>query len=343
MKLKHSVLAVLFLLSSYAYSWDFQVITKNGDVKYKSGKSWKDVKIGQKLTTDDNLKLGDKSYINLKHQSGGTIDISESGTYSCSDLAKKASKTKNSVSKKLSDKVIKDISSNQSVLAQTNFKSQSSVTGAGERAIATSNTSSDIAALTGLNNNTSNTIGDLASVFLSEKQKSIVLRLPRSSYIVDSIIEFSWYSKEGMKDYYFVIADANGKFIYSNSIKDTIITLNLNQIGLAENALYYWFVGKDENKSEIYTLFRKTAKETAAIDKEINNMITELGNTQSAMNSLILAAFYADKNIQTRAANYFKEAILLAPGVTDYVYLYARYLMRIGLYNEGLQLLSQNN
>ena len=333
---------ILISISLSASAGDFRVITLKGSAKLKSKSTWKPLKIGDRLKETDQFKLEKESYINLRHSSGKTIDFNEDGTYKCSELAKELQTRKSEFSKRFADRVIDDIGSNESLLKKSNYKQSASITGAGERAVDLDEDSNKkLESTTGAKSSTVKNISSIAEL-LTETESMIQLRLPRNAFIIDSTATFSWYKKDKAGVYVFRIRNAQSDVVFEKSTPDAFITVDLDKakINVVDN-LFWSVTSEDGSKSEEY-LFQRLGEATAAsVRTELEEIIDEIPDMNSPMNRLILASFYADKNLTSRALDEYRKAVELAPSVKDYRLMLAKYLIRIGLFAEAEEIIAK--
>jgi hypothetical protein len=90
MKKGRILLAVGFVvaaLSVSAQDYAFKVLANKGANEYKSGEGWQAIKTGTTLKKDDELKLGENSYLALVHSSGKPLELKQAGPHKVADLA----------------------------------------------------------------------------------------------------------------------------------------------------------------------------------------------------------------------------------------------------------------
>lgn len=75
-----------------AQDYAFKVLISKGDNEVRSGQQWMPVKVGSSLSSEDELKVPENSYLGLVHISGKPLEIKESGNYKVSELSARMGK-----------------------------------------------------------------------------------------------------------------------------------------------------------------------------------------------------------------------------------------------------------
>lgn len=303
--------ALVFAVSLYAATPDFKVVTSNGDIQIKRSNSndWVNLKSGDQLFGDDQIKIGNKGTLALVHANGSTMEQKNSGTYSVKKLASMATAQKSDVTKKFTKYIVSELSSNEDMTSDGDHRKQMKITGSVERAMG--------------------------------KAAGIEAKYPRSSFFIDKKITFSWYKLESAKEYTFIIKDNAGSKVYEKKVNGTEISLNLDESKMKKGEYYNWHVESNGKSSEDFSIYRMTDDEIAQVNKDVSEIVGDMGKDAGAIGKLVLASYYEEKNIVNRAVSSYEDALKASPEVKNYKKIFAQYLSRIGLQNEAKTIMSQ--
>ncbi len=298
---------------------------------------WINVKIGDLILANDKIKLETNSYIGLSHNSGKILDINKAGTYSTAELnAKLQSKKSNTLTSKFVKYVSEQIDNTGGIFASKSQTDNMKSTGAINRSIELNAQEGEkIGNLTGLDSKTSSAVGSLANLIFPSDDKKIKAILPRTSYLFDDEINFYWFKDTEATTYKVVIVDRNDIVVFSKMTNDTSISINIKNTNLQAGTNYYWYVEGGDKKSDQYNIYWLTQSEKANINSDIVAIYNEVGDEDTPLRNLILAAFYEDANIQDRAINSYRKALNMMQEPDEYKRLYARYLVNIGLFENA--------
>ncbi|MFM7857571.1 MAG: hypothetical protein ACKO96_38020, partial [Flammeovirgaceae bacterium] len=82
-----------------AQGYTFKVMANKGLNEVKSGSAWQAIKTGDKLDKDDELKVAENAYVALVHSTGRPIELKEAKTYKIAELIAKVGPGASVVSK----------------------------------------------------------------------------------------------------------------------------------------------------------------------------------------------------------------------------------------------------
>lgn len=340
---KNLFLIWLFLLFIYSYTYaqnyEFKVLAQKGEISVQRNNSskWIKIKIGDLIYNNDKIKVENNSYLGLSHNSGKILDITKSGTYTTTELNKNLqSKKKNTVTGKFVKYVSDQIDNSGGIFASKSQTENMKTTGAINRSLELdAQEGQKINTMTGLDKNTSSAISSVANLIFPSDDSKIKAILPRTSYLFDDDINFLWYKDNETQSYTIFIVDRNDAVIFSKMTNDTTITINLKNTNLKPGTNYYWYVQGKDKKSDQYNIYWLTQSEKANINTDLVSIYNELGDEDTPLKNLILAAFYEDANIQDRAINCYKKALNMAHNPDEFKRLYGRYLANIGLFESA--------
>jgi hypothetical protein len=279
--------------SVFAQDYTFKVLANKGSNEVKSGETWQPLKTGASLRETDEIKLSDNSYIGLVHASGRPLEVKKAGSYTVKTLASQMSGG-SSVLNKYTDFIL----SSNSAEAK---KNRLSATGAVHRATETSS----------LNLN------------FPDKNKSEI-------YNTTAVV--NWEDAKSSGPYVVSILNLFEEEIMKIETAEKNVKIDLADPKLAgePNLLVEVYSKADKKVASKQHMIKKLG----AVEKEnIKKSLSEIGDMTepTALNNLILAGFYEDKNLIIDAIAAYEEAIQLAPDVPTFKEAYHEFLLRQNL------------
>lgn len=316
-------LCLLGLLSSNLSSADFLVLSMFGEITKRetSESKWTRIKTASELTISDEIRLTEKSYICLYHESGNSIEFNKPGTYklkSYSDILNKKAKPVLDIIGQFMFKQIFEADNN--IIKDPKTGTMTISVGGVERGL-------DV-----LDKNKPDS-----------KMKRITVKSPRHYFTLDNYAEFRWYPIKNNLNYNLFIVDSNNDTILKRSTSDSILKLDLSEMMLEKGICYFWSLSSDSYKSDNYCLYLFSDEEKEEIINEILEIESHFGEDSSPIKEMSLAVYYFLKKIDNRAIKHFENAIQLAPGSIEYRKIYALYLAKSGYYDEASEVLNRKN
>lgn len=295
----------------FAENPEFNVVTLKGEtqVKRASGKDWENIKSGDKLFADDQVKIGNSSYLALLHSSGSPLELNKSGNYTVKKLASQASTQKSDVTKKFTKYLVEELKGSDDVLASGDYRKKMKNLGAVERAM------------------------DKGS------EGKIFGNLPLNTYSIDNNVDFSWYAIDNVNEYKFNIKDSDGKVVFEKTVSGNNVQVNTGSLNLKSDECYFWNVSANGKTSEDFCLYNFSSSETTTINNDLKTIEQEIGSDNEAMLSLVKASYFADKNINYKANEEFKKALSISDN-PKYRVIYAKFLVKLGLNQEAEKLIN---
>ena len=305
MKSIFKLIAVAFLLTSYAASaqnYVFKVLANKGSNSYKTNTAeWKPLKTGQTLNAGDELKLSDASYIGLMHKSGKTLEIKSEGTHKINDLATNLKNNNSSVASKYADFVINKMTDSGD---ESDYRKSLGATGAVTRAI-----------------------GAGAVIKIMAQSSSAILN-------DQVVIRWNEPEQEGEKDqleYVLTFSNLFDEEIKKESTQKTSYLLDMTKEPFAsmENKFVKVKVSVEGNDlvSEEYAITTKPKSESAELKATLAQLKGE-NQDMTALDHIVLAAFYEEHGLLLDALTAYEKAIEMAPKVDIYEKAYADFLQR---------------
>ena len=293
---KLTLLSGFLMLTPLAFAQDyaFKVLANKGANEVKSGEAWQPLKTGASLKKDDEVKLGDNSYIGLVHATGKPMELKTAGSYKVSDLAAKIGGG-TSVLNKYTDFIL----SSNSAEAK---KNRLSATGAVHRDVETS----------------------AIKLMLPENQHSGI-------YNTHAII--NWDGSKVAGPYVVVLRNMFDDELAKFETPETNIEVDLTDPKFAnENAILIEVSSKADPKqtSKQHLIKKLTPADQEKVKGSLGEIMGEVSE-QTALNKFILAGFFEEQSLFIDAIAAYEEAVRLAPDVPSYKEAYEEFLLRHGL------------
>lgn len=271
-----------------AQDYTFRVLANKGANEIKTGDSWQAVKTGASLKAGDELKITENASIGLVHATGKPLEVKQAGVYKVSDLASKVS-TGSSVLNKYTDFIL----SSNSAEAK---KNRLNATGAVHRGL-----------------------GDI-KIFLPENQHAEVFQ---------NIAYVNWEAK-GTAPYIVTFKNMFDEELMKMETPETSVKVDLNDPKFAnETAILVEVKSKADgkSKSEQHLIKKLSPGRIEAVKKSFAEVTGEL-KEETALNKLILAAFFEENKLYIDAITAYEQAIKLAPDDSSYKEAYEEFLLR---------------
>ncbi len=283
--------------SSYAQSYTFKVLANKGHNQIKSGSEWLPLKTGVSLDDKNEIKIASPAYIGLVHRGGRTLELKKAGVYSVADLSAKVNSSSNSVAGKYADYVLSKMQ-------------------AGTKA------------------NRLNTTG---AVHRGSSDSEIKLMIPRAVEIYNPKVTLNWEKTDLENDVTYEVTLKNmfDDVLKVIDTKDNFLQLDMSQEGMVnENELLVdvKVKGKADLSSEVYAIKKLNSSRSEEIKVNLNELKQAI-KEETALNTLILAAFYEENNLMMDALDQYYKAKALAPDVESYEEALAAFIARNGLDN----------
>lgn len=292
----------LSLLMAHVQAQDFvfRVLASKGDNQMKtSGEedAWKPIRTGEKLQAGDELKVAEDTYLGLVHHTGRTLEIKQAGHFHADELSDRMKEGENSVLGKYASFLISKMNEEEEDMAK-DYKKYQNATGAVKRALSTAT------ALKVLMPHTAEAMGPAVTVRWTEAD------LPQApAYLVTLKNKFSKTIKTLKTEEPFVILDLSD----SECVGEELIIFDVR------------VAGKKRYRSEEYGIKKMSAENINDIQEELNTIIKE-GSSPSAMDYLLLASFFEEKNLLLDAITAYEKTITLEPEVPEFKLLYSRFI-----------------
>jgi hypothetical protein len=294
---KFALIVGFLMLNSLVFAqkdYTFKVLAAKGSNEVKSGGSWAPLKTGASLKQDDEVKLGENSYVGLVHVTGKPVEVKLAGSYKVSDLASKVGGS-TSVLNKYTDFIL----SSNSAEAK---KNRLSATGAVHRAV-------EAAPI---------------QLILPENQYSGV-------YNTTAVI--NWESAKVPGPYVVTLRNMFDDELAKFETPENTLQLDLSDPRFVnENAILIEVSSKEDSKqaSKQHLIKKLTPEEQAKVKVSLQEIMGDVSE-QNALNKFILAGFFEQQNLFIDAIAAYEESIKLAPDVESYKEGYDEFLLRHAL------------
>lgn len=329
------ILLLLILSPLFIQAQEMKVLSVRGKVNIIKGKA---VRTGMKLSSNDKINVGDKSSITLLYNKGRSIDINKPGTYSISDVMAQAAKGGSGFSSKFANYVYNELTETSDDPNADTHKKNMGTTGSVERA--GGDRQRNVDALTEilqtaglaeegqhLNEGVANTVESVL------EDNTLTAIMPRSSYLLEPALTFSWFKNGNAQSYILVLIDAAGNTALRKTVNDTTCRIDMTAEKLERGKNYYWKVlraDKESVRSTEYCLQLLPEAEAQAKRDTLNGIESELG--KSAFANIVKAQFAEDAGLHIDAVRNYNDAVSTS-GNEDYKRYYRNYLRRLNLYD----------
>ena len=290
---KFTLLFAIVTSAAVAQDYAFKVLASKGSNQIKSGADWAPLKMGASLKEGDELKLSDNAYIGLVHSSGKPMEIKVAGSYKVADLSKNVG-AGSGVLNKYTDFIL----SSNSAEAK---KNRLSATGAVNRG----------------------------------ETYAIKLMLPenQNAGIYNNVALVSWDGTKIAGPYSVTIRNMFDDELSKFETPETTFKIDFADPKFSkENAVLIEVKSKNDPKqvSKQHLIKKLSPADQASIKKSLSEVSGDVAE-QTALNKLILAGFYEEKNLLIDAISSYEEAIALAPDVPSFKEAYDEFLLRHGI------------
>ena len=294
---KFSLFLAFLCIGSFASAqkdYAFKVLANKGVNEVKSGDTWVPLKTGASLKKEDEIKLGENSYIGLVHATGKPKELKVAGNYQVSKLEEQIGGG-TSVLNKYTDFIL----SSNSAEAK---KNRLSATGAVHRDV-------EAAAI---------------KLMLPENQHS---------GIYNNIAVINWDGGKVAGPYVVILRNMFDDELARLETPETSVEIDLNDPKYAsENAILIEVSSKADPKqaSKQHLIKKLTPADQQKVKVSLDEIMGEVAE-ETALNKFILAGFYEANNLFIDAISAYEEAIKLDPETPAYSEAYEEFLLRHGL------------
>lgn len=290
---KFTFFFLLFASVAFAQDYAFKVLANKGSNEVKTGADWAPLKTGATLRSGDELKLSENGYLGLVHAKGKPLELKLAGTYKVAELAARVGDGA-SVLNKYTDFIL----SSNSAEAK---KNRLSATGAVDRG----------------------------------ENYAIKLILPenQSSGIYNNVAVINWDGTKVPGPYTVTLRNMFDDELMKFETPESSYRLDLaDPKFVKENAILIEVKSKSDPKqvSKQHLIKKISPAEQAGVKKSLTEISGDVSEA-TALNKLLLAGFYEEKNLLIDAIVAYEEAIKLAPDVPSFKEAYDEFLVRHGM------------
>ncbi len=272
----------------------FSVILNKGENSYGSGTAFAPVLLGSGLAKNDELKIADNGYVALVHEStGSSLELKTSGKFTVSELEQKVLDQSSTVLDKYGKFLMDKLN------LSTNGNQNLNVTGAVERG----------------------------------EEGLIKVYLPSVMDVFGNEAVVCWQQTDDIKDYVLSIKNMFDEVVDEQDVHGTSFTMDMESAKLKKEPLMIVNVRAKRNDgiySRDYGIKRLSGDAKASLNDEYSDMI-QVANSENALNKLLLATFFEEKELLVDALTYYRQAMALSPDANGFAKLYEGFLKRNGL------------
>jgi hypothetical protein len=300
-----AILAV-FASSVFAKQYEFRVMAVKGNAEYYTGKgSWKKLHTGTKIYDGYKIKLAKKSYLGILHKTGKTLELKSKGKWTTKELAAKLNKNSSNVAGKLTNYIVDQLGEEDD--SEFNYREGMETTGAVERSL-----------------NFGSGSGAGAAAFVQ-------LKSPRKINFTTNSANFVWQKVKDENEYIFTITDRFDRIVHTKIISGNSYLIDADELKLKQDEYYFWHVACNNDrtiKSPDCAFSFLSQSSVDKINKEFEQLKSELGDENSALNQIVFGNFFEKNYLMDRALKHYKKAVELEPGVSEYQAIYTNFLKR---------------
>ncbi len=154
----------------------------------------------------------------------------------------------------------------------------------------------------------------------------VIVELPVDAEVVHSKVYLRWRSVEENDEFVITVKGIFNDVLSQIHVKGFHTVLDLTDEALSEERTFLVFVSEEKDKS------KRSADHVInrLNDEELAQMIPtpEEGDVSTAMDYVLLAAYYETNNLLIDASNFYQEAMLKSPDVEDFKKFYGDFLGR---------------
>jgi len=294
---KFSLLLAFLCIGVFAFAqkdYAFKVLANKGANEVRSGDTWVPLKTGASLKKNDEIKLGENSYIGLVHATGKPKELKVAGNYQVSKLEEQIGGG-TSVLNKYTDFILSSNSAESK-------KNRLSATGAVHRDV-------EAAAI---------------KLMLPENQHS---------GIYNNTAVINWDGGNVAGPYVVILRNMFDDELARLETPETSIEIDLSDPKyVSENAILIEVSSKTDPKqaSKQHLIKKLTPADQQKVKVSLDEIMGEVSE-ETALNKFILAGFYEANNLFIDAIAAYEEAIKLDPETPSYKEAYEEFLLRHGL------------
>lgn len=305
MNIKHfsSLLVLVFIavISVQAQDYDFRVLVSKGENQVRTSGDWSALKTGSKLNSGQEIKIAESGYVGLVHSSGRTKELRSAGTYDIKSLASGVPAGAKGITQKYADFVLSKMTPEQK---EENRRKYANVTGAVER---------------------------------GDDDASINLYMPTSVSVYNQDAVIRWDEVSGASTYQVKLKNIFEEVIMVAETSEPTYQIDFTNPKIAAAAVEDLIIvsislkGNDDVKSKDAAIEPVGKEDEPEFAKELVEVQTSLGESESSINELILAELYEENGFFLDALTSYEKSVKLSPDVPFFQEAYEEFLIRNGL------------
>jgi hypothetical protein len=292
-----SSLIMFCAVLSYGQSYVFSTLVSKGQNKYLNGSSWASIKPGAKIGKTSKISVAQGGYLALMHSSGRTYEVKTSGMYEVSKLEARLSQGTSSFTQKYGKFVANNMVEGEGKFAD--YSTTGSVTRGDQGVISILGPTAD------------------AKVSVLEEQ----------------VFTLRWATNKKVTTYNVKIKNLYEDVLIEKEVTKPEIEINLKEWDVIAGDQPYLLIVSDKDNQEDVNSKNYEGKDMPfyvvgggdAISKEYKTLMKEI-NESSALDNLVLAAFFDQNGLKLNAVDCFVKAMTLEPEIEYYKEVYQDYL-----------------
>jgi hypothetical protein len=289
------ILIFLIFMNSgllYAQDYIFRVFGTSGNNLVNVSGKWQPLQVHQLLHQGEVIRVVNQGYVALIHVRGNTMELTSPGDYEVDRLDKKSDPKKESFIAKYVNLLLNNFS------GTGNTSATAAHAGAVERGVA-----------------------------------GIKMYIPDTTYFVGPEVILQWHGIKNATGYKVSIKNIFDDVVEEQTVSVPRVKLDFSQGNLADRSTVFMTIeslGETMTSSAEFGLTRLDKNKTAEINSEMDSLQANLSGN-SALDKLVMAAFYEKKGLYLDAMTQYSEAAGLQPGVPEFRDALDRFMERRGI------------
>ena len=331
----NSFLFLLFIFvftHSLVYSQEvFRVLAKKGTVQIENKGATTVAKPGEKVFADSKIIISEGGYLSLVHStSRRNVELLKPGTFKAKDLSASVSTVKLTTSQRFADFVVNEVGKSSNESYQDNMKLAGSVSRSSNKQKTAQEMLKD--KITEEREKTFLKDVSVEDWLFSNKDVNLTPYFTFGMVAYPTKGIFKWTRGSGEKTKFTInIWDVDKVvLLYAVETEDTTLTINLAEAGVSEKCFWSIESKNPSFETEKYELVVLSETQVKEIEKEGDDILKELGETNNPFAKLVMARFAEENLLLPQAEQLYKQVMEENPLVPEYKGLYCKFLLRNG-------------
>ncbi len=294
-KILLSICLLVFSVISYSQTGVFKILIVKKAFLIKSSENIA-LSYGKQLKINDVISIKEGGYVGLFHISGSRLELKKAGVYNVNELVKQINTKQVGFAKKYAQFALDKMTS-------------------------TANSESVNYDITG-----SVTRGEP-----SKKEKTIKIIAPDEVRVLkEKETLLKWHPISEINTYEITLMNLDNNLVFNKEVKSNSMMIDFSKMELEGNEQFILQVNYKENSTKVSSqcvINMVSDKEALELKEELIIMNQNL-NEGSALDNLIMASYFEEKQLFLNALYYYDKAMLIGKGVEGFNDAYTSFLKR---------------